>query len=89
MKPVRLSAHAAEQALHRGATTVEIVEAIQRTEWSPAAFGRLQASRQFTFGEEWNGKRHALKLVRPIFIAGPEEILVVTVYVHHCDEETP
>jgi hypothetical protein len=87
MKPVRLSTHAAQQALHRGATTAEIAEAIQKAEWSPAPFGRLQASRQFAYGEEWNGKRHAAKWVKPVFVAGAEEILVVTVYVRFGREE--
>ena len=88
MKPIRLSAHATEQALHRGATLAEITTAIQQGEWGDAAFGRRDSRRQGPFGEEWNGKQYELKLVRPVFIAGPEEILVVTVYVHHFDEET-
>ena len=89
MKPVRLSAHASEQALHRGASYAEITAAIRESEWGPAAFGRCEAKKQTRFGDEWNGKRCALKLVRPIFVVEPDEILVVTVYVHHCDEEAP
>ena len=86
MKPVRLSAHATAQAPLRGACAAEIEEAIRLEPWGPAAFGRSEAKRQFAFGAQWNGRHYALKLVRPVFVVEPDEILVVTVYVHHFDE---
>lgn len=83
MKPIRLSAHAQEQAQHRGATAAEIVEAIREGQWSTAAFERLQAEKQFPFNEEWNRNHYDFKKVRPIFVEEPNEIVVVTVYVYY------
>jgi len=35
------------------------------------------------FNREWNGKVHATKQIRPIFVEEAGEILVVTVYVYY------
>jgi hypothetical protein len=82
MKPIRLSAHARDNAKHRGATEQEVVETIQTVPWSPAKAGRLECRKDFVYGQDWNGKIYATKQVRPIFIEEGNEIIVVTVYVY-------
>jgi len=48
---------------------------------------RLECRRSFTFQREWNGSWYTTKQVRPIFIDGPDEIVVVTVYVYYFSGE--
>ncbi len=83
MKPIRLSAHAQEQAIFRGATQSEIEEAISHAAWQQAANGRLECGKDFQFDSLWNGRSYATKRVRPIFVEEPWEIVVVTVYVYY------
>jgi len=83
VKPIRLSRHARENMTYRGATEEEVVEAIRQAEWQPAERGRLDCRREFPFGKDWNGRRYASKQVRPVFVAEPDTIVVVTVYVYH------
>ncbi|MDZ7292761.1 MAG: hypothetical protein ONB44_21700 [candidate division KSB1 bacterium] len=83
MKPIRLSGHAQENMRYRGATEPEVIEAIQTAAWSPAERGRLECRKNFAYGQEWNGKFHVTKQVRPIFVEESEEIVVVTVYVYY------
>ncbi|MCX5813413.1 MAG: hypothetical protein NT178_12855 [Proteobacteria bacterium] len=49
MKPIRLSAHAAEQLVPRGATKEEVVETITSSEWQPAESGRLECKREYIY----------------------------------------
>ena len=83
MKPIRLSRHARENMVFRGATEEEIVEAIRQAEWLPAARGRFDCRKEFPFGRAWNGRGYASKQVRPVFVDEPAEIVVVTVYVYY------
>ncbi|MBM3332851.1 DUF4258 domain-containing protein [candidate division WOR-3 bacterium] len=82
MKPVRLSRHARENMVYRGATEEEIVLAIRQAEWQPAERGRFDSRKEFPFGRDWNGRRCTSKQVRPVFVDEPAEIAVVTVYVY-------
>lgn len=88
MKPIRLSAHAREQALRRGATAEEIEATIREGKWRPAFSGRLEAQRRFAYNAVWNGRTYAEKAVRPVFVAESAEIVVVTVYVYYFDGES-
>ena len=85
MKPVRLSRHAQGYTAKRGFTVAEIERAIREGPWSPAEYGegRLQASMEFPFQAIWNGRRYAVKRVRPIFVELELEILVITVYTYY------
>ena len=83
MKPIRLSGHARDQLLYRGAIEGEIEEAIRTAEWAPAELGRLECRKDFPFGKEWNGKVYATKQVRPIFVEEQREVVVVTVYTYY------
>ena len=81
-KPVRLSAHADGYRSRRGFTEAEVVLAIRTNPWLPAQNNRLEATRDFTFDDNWNGKHYGTKRVRPIFVDEPDEIVVVTVYTY-------
>ncbi len=80
MKPIVFSKHAYRYQERRGFTTEEVEEAIRSEEWRTADFGRLECRKEFPFNTEWNGNFYATKLVRPIFVDEPEEIVVITVY---------
>ena len=67
----------------RGFTVAEVEEAIRTKEWQPAELGRLECSKDFHFGRDWNGKMYGTKQVRPVFVDEPEEIVVVTVYTYY------
>jgi hypothetical protein len=48
----------------------------------PAEGGRMQRRKDSRFAAEWNRRFYATKQVRPIFVEGPTEIVVVTVYTY-------
>ncbi|MCS7305830.1 MAG: DUF4258 domain-containing protein [Thermoguttaceae bacterium] len=83
MKPIRLSKHAQQMIVARGAIESEVIEAIQTAPWMPAALGRLECRKDFTYGKQWNGRFYRTKQVRPIFAEETSEIIVVTVYVYY------
>jgi hypothetical protein len=82
-KPIRLSGHATDQLRFRGATESEVREAIRSASWKMAQSRRMECSQEFSFESLWNGQHYARKRVRPIFIEGREEIVVITVYVYY------
>ncbi len=79
-KPIRLSMHARGYLGRRGFTELEVVETIRSSTWLPASKELLEASRDFPYDGEWNGRHYATKQVRPIFIEEEDEIVVVTVF---------
>jgi hypothetical protein len=83
MKPIRLSGHARDNLRYRGTTEEEVKETIRTSPWRPAELGRLECRRDFPYGCEWNKRVYATKRVRPIFVEGADEIIVVTVYVYY------
>ena len=94
MKPIRLSVHALSYTEKRGFTTAEVEDAISSTSWLPCEYGanRLECSKEFPYGGDWNGKLYASKRVRPIqagkalrpaFVDEDLEIVVVTVYTYY------
>lgn len=83
MKPVRLSRHARENMVFRGAGEDEVTEAIRDGEWLPAGLGRFESRKDFTYNRDWNGKTYASKQVRPIFVDEKDSIVVITVYVYY------
>ncbi len=82
-KPIRLSGHARQQLVSRGASEDEIVAAIRSEEWQPAERGRRECRKTFAFRGTWNGTYYEAKQVRPIFAEEPNEVVVVTVYVYY------
>lgn len=87
MKNIVLSAHALEQARHRGALESEIVAAIAQQPWEPAKNGRFQTRMTVPYGDDWNGKRYDLKCVRPVFLELEAQAVVVTVHTYYYNEE--
>ena len=82
-KPIRLSQHAKQQLIFRGATEQQVIDAIRTQPWGPAELGRLECLKEFAFSAEWNRKFYDNQQVRPIFVDDPDEIVVVTVYVYY------
>ncbi|MCL5280847.1 MAG: DUF4258 domain-containing protein [Planctomycetes bacterium] len=83
MKPIRLSAHAASYLARRGFTVAEVEEAIRAGRREQAELGRLGSRKEFPFNDDGNGRWYATKQVRPIFIEGADEIIVITIYVYY------
>lgn len=80
MKPVRLTEHAKEQCRERGATEVEVREAIEQGSREPAKLGRELCRLNIPFGRSWQGNVYAIKQVAPVITEEPDEIVVITVY---------
>ena len=80
MKPVRLTQHAKEQCLERGATEAEVVCAVRTGACEPARLGRELCRCNFPFGRLWQGRFYATKQVAPVIKEEPDEIVVITVY---------
>ncbi|MEK7674292.1 MAG: DUF4258 domain-containing protein [Verrucomicrobiota bacterium] len=66
MKPIRLTKHAREQSVERGATEDEVIEAIRKGSREPAQRGRKLCRFNFTYGRNWSGNFYAIKQVTPI-----------------------
>lgn len=82
-KSIRLSEHAKNQLVPRGATEREIIDSIKTSEWTPAELKRLECRKDFEFNNTWNNKFYKTKQVRPVFVEEQNEIVVVTVYVYY------
>jgi len=80
VKPIRLTKHAREQCVERGATESEVVEAIRKGTREPAKHGREFCRFNFPFGKKWQGKTYAIKQVAPVIKEEANEIVVITVY---------
>jgi hypothetical protein len=80
VKPIRLSKHAREQGVERGATEAEVHETIRRGVREPAKPGRFLCRMNFQYDAEWRGSVYRIKQVAPVIVEGETEIVVVTVY---------
>lgn len=80
MKPVRLTKHAREQCVERGATEAEVVEAVRLGAREPAKLGRELCRFNFSFAKRWQGKLYAIKQVAPVIKEEAGETVVITVY---------
>ena len=83
MKPIRLSKHALGYSVSRGFTVAEVEEAIRTCVWGAAKLGRLDCRKDFSFGQNWNGKIYATRQVRLVFVDEAEETVVITVYTYY------
>lgn len=63
MKPIRLTAHAVEQCVERGANEAEVREAIKRGIRVPAKRGRFMCRLNFQYAALWQDKFYAIKQV--------------------------
>ncbi|MBV5310540.1 DUF4258 domain-containing protein [Chromatium okenii] len=80
MKPIRLSRHAQEQCLERGATATEVIQAIREGGREPAKNDRMLCRFNCPFNGLWQGKHYAIKQVAPVIKEEHNEIVVITVY---------
>jgi len=80
MKSIRLTTHALEQLVERGATEDEVKAAIEHGVREPAKRGRLMYRLNFQYNAEWQGKFYAIKQVAPVVAEAQNELVVVTVY---------
>ena len=80
MKPIRLTRHAQEQCVERGATQNEVIETIRTGSRETAKHGRELCRENFQFNGDWNGRRYAIKQVAPVIKEEANEIVVITVY---------
>ena len=80
MKQIRLTRHAEEQALERGATVAEVLEAVAKGAREPAKHGRQLCRFNVTYGKLWQGAHYPIKQVAPIIKDETDEIVVITVY---------
>jgi hypothetical protein len=80
---IGFSKHALGYTAKRGFTIGEVEAAIRTCPWGAAELGRLDCRKNFPHGGNWNGKFYATKQVRPIFVDGPQEIVVITVYTYY------
>ena len=80
MKPIRLPDHALRYAAKHGFSVEEVSEAIMGMPWSRAEYGegRMQCSKEFSFGQDWNRRTYKTRRVRPVFVEEETEFVVVT-----------
>ena len=80
MKSVRLTRHAREQCVERGASESEVLEAVARGFREQARRGKWMYRHNFEYRELWQGRFYAVKQVAPVVAEGENEMVVVTVY---------
>ena len=80
MKPIRLTRHAREQCVERGATEAEVQQAVKEGSREIAKLGRELCRFNVPFGRSWQGKVYAIKQVVPVIKEEPHEVVVITVY---------
>jgi Domain of unknown function (DUF4258) len=80
VKPIRLSKHAQEQAMERGATEPEVKEAVRKGSREPATRGREMCRYNFVFNRRWQRKQYSIKQVAPVIKEEKDETIVITVY---------
>ena len=80
MKRIRLTKHAKEQCIERGATETEVRRAIEQGSREQARMDREICRLNFPFGKSWQGNVYAIKQVAPVIKEESDEIVVITVY---------
>jgi hypothetical protein len=66
MKQIRLSKHAQEQAIERGASQAEVEQAVRKGSRESATRGREMCRYNCVYNREWQGKHYPIKQVAPI-----------------------
>jgi hypothetical protein len=79
LKPVRLTRHAKEQCIERGATEDEVRQAVAQGMREPAKQGRALCRFNLPFNGTWQGRYSAVKQVAPVIKEEAAEIVVITV----------
>ena len=80
MKHIRLTRHAREQCVERGATEDEVIRAVEQGTREAAKLGRMLCRFNYPYNRAWQGKLYAIKQVTPVIKEESDEIVVITVY---------
>ncbi|MDE2815860.1 MAG: DUF4258 domain-containing protein [Chloroflexota bacterium] len=83
MKPIRLTRHARERCLARGATEDEVIRAIRIGVREPAKLRREMCRLDVPFESNWQGTYYSTKQVAAVIIEEPDVTVVVTVYTRY------
>ena len=79
MKPIRLTRHAREQCIERGASEDEVCQAVEQGLREPAKHGRELCRFNIPFNATWQGRYYAVEQVAPVIKQEPAEVVVFTV----------
>lgn len=87
--PIRISAHARQQMLARGATEAEVRAVIERGQRESALRQKFKARLTFSFNRSspTNNQTYRFKTVEAIWAEDFDDVTVVTVLVYYSDEE--
>jgi hypothetical protein len=80
VKLIRITKHAREQCLERGATEIEVRHAIEYGSHEPAKHERELCRYNFPFDQTWQGTYYRIKQVAPVIKEEADEVVVITVY---------
>jgi hypothetical protein len=80
---IRITEHARERAIERGATREEIIKVLKEGNEVLAKNDRKEKELVFEFNKEWLGKMYPQKKVEVIFVEKENEIIVITVKVFY------
>ncbi|MFQ3597623.1 MAG: hypothetical protein SNJ55_06560 [Chloroherpetonaceae bacterium] len=83
MKPIRLTKHATDRCLSRGATFQEVQQAIREGVREPVKANRQSSKMNFVFNDYWGNVFYPIKQVAPVFVEETNEIVVITVYTYY------
>ncbi len=83
MKPIRLTKHATDRCLSRGATFQEVEQAIREGVREPVKANRQSSKMNFVFNDYWGNVFYPIKQVAPVFVEETNEIVVITVYTYY------
>ncbi len=83
MKKVRLTKHALQQSLERGASIDEIEISISLGSSEPVKKGRSMYRYNFDYNALWQGKHYLIKQVCPIVAEENDEFVVITVFTYY------
>ncbi len=80
---IKFSKHALEQMQERGASPLEVEEAIRAGEEVPAKKNRRAFRLNFQYNDFWGGRIYRVKQVVPIVVDEGNGVVVITFYVYY------
>jgi hypothetical protein len=80
---VKVHEHALKPCKERGATTEEVISAIESGETFPGKFGRTGFRLNLLYNSVWNGKYYATKQIEAYAVKKNEDWIVITIFVKY------
>jgi hypothetical protein len=77
---VTIHPHAAVRMMERGATTEEVIKAVEIGERFPAKYDRTGFRRNFPFQGLWRGRAYATKQIEAYAVLENQEWIVIRLY---------